>query len=83
MGFCFEQLDEVEERAMFGGRTRRQANERMPRAEVDRERFFRDALALRREFLNRPNAALHPMDAWRLAAKEVLKAYELVRYSRP
>jgi hypothetical protein len=83
LGFCFEQLDEVEERAMFGGRTRRQAYDRMPRPGVDRDRFFDDAVAFRRRLLGQPNVALHPMDAWRLAAKETLKAYDLVRYSRP
>lgn len=83
LDICFEQLDEVEERAMFGGKTRRQAYDAMPRAAVDRERFFLDAVDLRRSVLQRPNIKIHPMDAWRYAAKETLTKYGLVRYSRP
>jgi hypothetical protein len=81
--FCFEQLDEIEERAMFGGRTRRQAYEQMARSRVDRDEFFRDACAFRRRIMQRPNPRLDSADIWRLATKEVLKKYDLVRYSRP
>jgi transposase InsO family protein len=83
LGFCFEQLDDVEARAMFGGRTRRQAYDQMPRATVDRDAFFQAASIFRHEVLMRPNVAIHPTDAWRLAAKETLKKFDLVRYSRP
>lgn len=83
LDFCFEELDEVEERAILNGRTRRQAYNRMARAPVEREAFFRDAVAMRSELLRRPDNKLTPTAAWWVAAKETLKKYGLVRYSRP
>lgn len=81
--FCFTELDEITERTMFNGATRREAYNRMERAKVDREAFLRDAIEFRRQLLMRPNNRLSPMQAWRVAAKETLKKYGLVRYSRP
>jgi hypothetical protein len=81
--FCFTELDEVAERAMFAGATRRKAYDSMERAKVDRAAFLRDATDFRRHLLSRPDNRLAPMQAWRVAAKEMLKKYGLVRYSRP
>lgn len=81
--FCFTELDEIVERTEFGGTSRRQAYDKMERAKVDREAFLRDATEFRRKLLMRPDNRLSPMQAWRVAAKEVLKTYGLVRYSRP
>lgn len=83
LDFCFEQLDELEERAILNGRTRRQAYNTMARASVDRDAFFRDATAMRSELLRRPDNKLSPTDAWWVATKETLKKYGMVRYSRP
>ncbi|MHC4605333.1 MAG: hypothetical protein ACYTAF_00160 [Planctomycetota bacterium] len=83
LDFCFEQLDEIEERAMFGGTTRRRACEQMPRAKLDRDLFFREGCALRRQIMQRVHRRMDSADIWRVTAKEVLKKYGLVRYSRP
>jgi hypothetical protein len=80
---CLEEHDEYMERPMFEGRTRRQAYDEMQPPTVDRERFFRDADELRRSILNRPGKPVYRADAWRIAAKETLKRYGLVKYSRP
>jgi DNA polymerase III delta prime subunit len=61
LGFCFDQLDDVEARAMFGGKTRRQAYDQMPRATVDRDAFFQSAVALRREILISTVGVLQPV----------------------
>jgi hypothetical protein len=81
--FCFTELDEITERAMFGGTTRRKAYDIMERAKVDRAAFLRDAVEFRRGLLTRPDNRLSAMQAWRVAAKEMLKKYGLVRYSGP
>ena len=80
LGFCFEQL---EERALLNGRTRRTAYNSMKRATVDRDSFFQDAVSFRSRLLKREDNTLSPTAAWRVEAKETLKKYELVRYSRP
>lgn len=82
LDICFEQLDEIEERAMFGGQTRKVAYETMPRSTVNRDEFFNAAISIRKSVLN-SNVKIHPADAWRYAAKEALKKYDLVRYVRP
>lgn len=81
--FCITENDEIAERAMFGGTTRRKAYDSMERAKVDRGAFLGDATEFRRQLLLRPANRLSPMQAWRVAAKETLKKYGLVRYSRP
>lgn len=81
--FCFTELDELTERDMFGGTSRRSAYDRMERAKVDRSAFLADATAFRRQLLMRPENKLSAMQAWRVSAKEMLKKYGLVRYSRP
>jgi hypothetical protein len=83
LNFCFTELDELTERDMFGGATRRKAYDSMERAKVDRAAFLRDATDFRRHLLMRPENQLAPMQAWRVAAKEMLKKYGLVRYSGP
>jgi hypothetical protein len=83
LGFCFTELDEIVEREMFGGATRRKAYDTMPRSKIDRAAFLRDATDFRRMLLMRPENRLSPWQAWRVAAKEMLKKYELVRYSGP
>lgn len=83
LGFIITELDEVVERDMFGGATRRRAYDTMPRATVDRSAFLRDATDFRRMLLMRPENRLSPWQAWRVAAKETLKKYGLVRYSGP
>jgi len=82
LDICFERLDEIEERAMFGGNTRKTAYETMTRSTVNRDEFFDEVMRLRKSVLN-SNAKIHPADAWRYAAKEALKRYDLVRYVRP
>jgi len=81
--FCITEFDELTERAMFGGTSRRKAYDSMERAKVDRAAFLKDAIDFRRHLLMRPENRLSPMQAWRVAAKEMLKKYELVRYSGP
>jgi len=81
--FCITENDEITERAMFGGTTRRKAYDSMTRATVDRGALFSDTTEFRRRLLMRPENRLSPMQAWRVAAKEMLKKYQLVRYSRP
>jgi len=81
--FCITEFDELTDRAMFGGTTRRKAYETMERAKVDRSAFLKDATDFRRHLLMRPENRLSAMQAWRVAAKEMLKKYGLVRYSRP
>lgn len=81
--FCFTELDELTERAMFGGSCRRKAYDTMERAKVDRAAFVRDATDFRRQLLLRPVNQLSPMQAWRVTAKEMLKKYGLVRYLGP
>lgn len=81
--FCFTELDGLWERQEFGGGTRRQVYASLPRASVDREAFFADAQATRRSLLNSPGNQLSPMQAWRVATKETLKRFQLVRYRGP
>lgn len=81
--FCFTELDEITERSEFGGASRRQAYDKLERAKVDRAAFLGDATDFRRTLLMRPDNRLSPMQAWRVSAKEMLKQYGLVRYSRP
>lgn len=81
--FCITELDEITERAMFGGTTRRKAYESMTRANVDRASIFNEATEFRGRLLMRPENRLTPLQAWRVASKEMLKKYGLVRYSRP
>lgn len=83
LAFCFTELDELTERDMFGGRSRRTAYNSMERAKVDRAAFLRDATDFRRTLLMRPENQLSAMQAWRVAAKEMLKKYGLVRYWGP
>jgi hypothetical protein len=83
LNFCFEELDGLWERQEFGGGTRRQAYASMPRAVVDREVFFADVQAGRRALLSQPGNRLAPMQAWRIATKESLKKFGLVRYRGP
>lgn len=80
---CFTQLDEVYQRTMFGGRTCRQVYQELKPPSVDREQFFREADQFRRSLLARPGKPMHPADAWRIAAKETLKKWDLVKYGRP
>lgn len=81
--FCITELDELTERALLGGTTRRKAYEAMERATVDRAAFVKDATDFRRHLLMRPENRLSSMQAWRVAAKEMLKKYGLVRYLGP
>jgi hypothetical protein len=81
--FCFTENDEVAERSMFGGTTRRKAYDTMERAKVDRVAFLGDATEFRRQLLMRPDNKLSPLQGWRVAAKEMLKKYGLVRYLGP
>jgi hypothetical protein len=81
--FCLTENDEITERAMFGGTTRRKAYDSMARAKVDRAALLADATEFRRRLLMRPENRLSPMQAWRVASKEMLKKYGLVRYMRP
>jgi hypothetical protein len=83
LNFCFEEVDGLWERQEFGGGTRRGAYASMPRAAVDREGFFADAQAARRSLLSQPGNRLSPMQAWRVATKETLKKFGLVRYRGP
>lgn len=80
---CFERLDEIEGREALGGLTRRQAYEQWERAPVDRAEFFASAVELKRAILQRPGVRADPNDAWRVAAKETLKKFGLVKYGRP
>jgi hypothetical protein len=84
VGYCYDQIDRVECRENLGGLTREQAYRQFPRPPVDREQFFQDAVQLHRAILSsRPGVRVDPYDAWRVAAKETLKKYQLVRYGRP
>ncbi len=67
---------------MFGGASRRAAYDTMGRAKVDRSAFLADATVFRRHLLMRPENKLSAMRAWQVAAKEMLKKYGPVRYSR-
>jgi hypothetical protein len=80
LAFCFEGLDEIAEAAMLNGRHRRTEYDARRRADVDRIAFFNDAVAFRSKLLNRPGNRLSSTDAWRVAAKETLKEYKVVRY---
>lgn len=81
--FCFHQLDELEERAFFNGRTRRQEYDARDRAPVDRDTFFNEAVALRRQLLCSSGNRISPTSAWFVVGKDVLSKYGLVRYWRP
>jgi hypothetical protein len=83
LDFCFAKRDDIEARAQFGGNTRRKAYQTMPRAKVDRGAFFKAAVSRRAYLLRRSDNMLTPTDAWRVATKETLKQYGLVRYLRP
>ena len=83
LALCFEQIDEIEPRAVLRGATARDLYDTAPRTDVNREKFFRDAVALFDTFMQRAPKAPRVHDAWRCAAKETLKKYGLVRYSRP
>lgn len=82
LGFCFQQIDEVDEREVLGGRTARAAYETSPRADVDSDIFFSDAVEMYDKVMQTSKAP-PPSGAWRYAAKETLKKYGLVWYSRP
>jgi hypothetical protein len=83
LDLCFTQLDDVDARAVLGGRTARVAYEQTPRAAVDPKVFFKEALELYDRTMRLAKSKLLPRDVWRYAAKELLKTYGLVRYSRP
>lgn len=83
LDLCYTQLDEVEPRDVLGGRTARVAYEDSAHAPVDQKAFFREAVQRFDTTMRQSTKALHPCDAWRYVAKEMLKQYGLVRYSRP
>lgn len=83
LAFCFEGLDEIAESAILNGKIRRKEYDARQRAPVDRDAFFKDAVQFHGELLRRPNNRLLSNDAWRVAAKETLKKYDVVRYPRP
>lgn|GEM_PF-3333548 len=83
LNFCFTEIDGLWEREEFGGGTRRQAYASMPRASVDRAAFLREVKEYRLDLLRRPDNRLSPMQAWRVAVKEILKKFNLVRYVGP
>lgn len=68
---------------VFAGRSRLTACDSMERAKVDRAAFLRDATDFGRTLLMRLENQLSAMQAWRVAAKEILKKYGLVRYLGP
>lgn len=82
LNFFFEGVDEIEQRAILNGKTRRKAYDSLPRAAVDRDVFFKEAVQFRSDLLRKPGIKVSPTSAWWVAAKETLKRYELVRYSR-
>ncbi len=65
LDICIGHLDEVEERDILNGKTRRQAYDKMERARVDRDGFYNDAVAFRSALLRRPDNKLTPTAAWR------------------
>lgn len=83
LDICFEQIDEVDPRPVLGGLTARGAYDCAPRTQVKREIFFSDAVELFDNLMQRTPKPPRVSDAWRFAAKETLKKYGLVRYSRP
>lgn len=83
LAFCIEGPDEIAESAILDGKHRRREYDARDRAAVDRDAFFRDAVQFRKELLPRCNNRLSPTDAWRVAAKETLKKYGVVRNQRP
>ena len=83
LNFCFTEVDELWEREEFGGGSRRKAYAELPRASVDRDAFLQDTTAYRRALLMRPDNRLSPMQAWRVATKDMLKKFGLVRYGDP
>lgn len=83
LALCFKQIDEVDLRPVLGSATARAVYDETPRAVVEREIFFSDALALYDTYMRQTPKAPRVHDAWRCAAKETLKKYGLVRYSRP
>ena len=83
LDLCYTQLDEVEPRDVLGGRTARVTYDTAPRAPVTREVFFKEALDRFDRTMRQATKRLNTNVAWRFAAKETLKQYGLVRYSRP
>lgn len=80
---CFQQLDEIDPRPVLGGLTARDIYETSPRAEVNPEIFFSEAITLYDKVMRQTTKPPRVHDAWRYVAKETLKQYGLVRYSRP
>ncbi|MCC6738524.1 MAG: DDE-type integrase/transposase/recombinase [Planctomycetia bacterium] len=83
LDFCFHELDATADDAILNGTTRRKEYHSRERAHVDRDAFFEDAVKFRRDLLARPDTKVSRTSAWWIAAKETLKKYGLVRYSRP
>jgi hypothetical protein len=80
---CFKQSDEIDPRPVLGGFTARAVYDTTTRAALPRELFFSDAVKLFDSYMRLTPKAPRAHDAWRCAAKETLKKYGLVRYSRP
>lgn len=80
--FFFEGIDEIEQRAILNGRTRRKEYDSRQRAAVDRDAFFKEAVQFRSDLLRKPGIKVSPTSAWWVAAKETLNKYGLVKYSR-
>lgn len=83
LDFFFEGEDEIERRAILDGKTRRTEYDSRPRAAMDRDVFFREAVQFRSDLLRRPGVRVSPTSAWWVAAKETLNKYGLVCYPRP
>ena len=80
---CFHEISDLDPRPVLGGATSRVIYEEAPRSDVNPETFFRDAVTLYDKVMRKSSKAPRVHDAWRYVAKETLKQYGLVRYSRP
>ncbi len=80
---CFRQSDALDPRPVLGGLTAKASYETSPRADVNPEIFFSKAVTLFDKVMRQTSKPPRVHDAWRYVAKETLKQYGLVRYSRP